>query len=196
MRALLIATCLLGACTPDIVPGSYYCGPNASCPEDQVCSEATNTCGLAASAEPWECTSAISSEPDDTMESGFELNDLDCATLPRVIDACMPIDDSADWFTLTAPPQCSSLKIDVRISFPFAFQRLGLEVVDVATGNTLATDSACMFQGESGSDLRCTIATLTPGARYAIRVAPTGEGDCGGDCAFNSYTVRVQLGPG
>jgi hypothetical protein len=195
MRALVVATCLLAACTPDIVPGSYYCGPNAACPEDQVCSEATHTCGLAAAAEPFECTSALASEPDDTMETGFELRDLDCVTLPRVIDACMPADDSADWLTLMAPPQCSALKLDVRITFPLAFERLGVEIVDLATGSTLAMDTACVFQGESGNDLRCTEAMLTPGSRYAIRVAPTGEGTCGGRCSFNSYTVRVQLGP-
>jgi hypothetical protein len=28
---------------------------------------------------------------------------------------------------------------------------------------------------------------------YALGVAPTGEGDCGGDCAFNRYTLRAQL---
>lgn len=196
MRAVFAIVCLAAACTPEIVPGSYYCGPEAACPEDQVCSEATHTCVLPGLAAPFACVSEVASEPDDTMDMAYALTSLnECVTLPLVIDACMPIDDSADWLRFTAPAGCSALQVDARITFPIAFQRLGVELVDVATGDILATDQPCTFSGESGNDLRCVQANVTPGASYAIHVAPTGDGDCDGQCAFNSYTVRVQLGP-
>ena len=195
MRAFIAIACLAAACTPDVVAGSYYCGPNAACPEEQVCSEATHTCGLAGLAAPFACESELASEPDDTMETAFTLTNLECVSLPLVIDACMPSDDTADWLRFTAPETCSAVQVDARITFPIAFQVLGVELIDVATGETLAVDGPCEFSGESGNELRCLQSVLTPGASYAIRVAPTGEGDCNGSCAFNSYTFRVRLSP-
>jgi hypothetical protein len=195
VRAIVVLLAVTAGCAPEIVPGSYYCGPNASCPESQVCSEATHTCVLPGLAAPFDCSSDLDSEPDDTLDMAFPLSNLDCVTLPVVIDACMPANDAADWLRFTAPSGCAALEMDVRITFPVAFQRIGVEVIDVATGDTLAIDGPCTFQGESGNDLRCARAALVSGGSYAIRIAPTGEGDCSGSCAFNSYTVRVQLGP-
>jgi hypothetical protein len=40
---------------------------------------------------------------------------------------------------------------------------------------------------------RCVDFTLTPGTKYAVKVLPTGEGNCNGACAHNRYTLSVQL---
>ena len=193
MRAAVVVSLVLGACTPEIVPGSYFCGANATCPEDQVCSPLDNTCNLAGLAAPFACESDVASEPDDTVETGFPLQNLDCVTLPVVIDSCMPVDDPSDWVRLAVPADCTALALDTRITFPVAFQRLGLQLVDIGTGAVLATDTACTSQGESGDDLRCMRGTLAAGGNYGVQVAPTGEGDCDGDCAFTRYTLRLQL---
>jgi hypothetical protein len=193
MRTAPIILLLATACTPEIVAGSYLCGPDASCPEEQVCSELDNRCVLPSLAMAWECESDLASEPDDTVETAYPLTNLDCETLPIVIDACMGPDDSGDWVQFTPPANCSAIVVDARITFPIAFQRIGIELVDVSTGMSLATDTACEFQGESGDELRCLAGTLTPGTTYAIHAAPTGDGDCAGDCAFNRYTLRIQL---
>lgn len=191
MRAVLLS--LLAACAPEIVPGAYFCGPNETCPEDQVCNEADNTCVLPGLGEPFLCDPDINSEPDDSVSQGFTLQNLDCSTLPVVIDNCMLEGDPADWVRLTPPSICSEIELDARITFPLAFERLGLELYDVASNATLATDTACPIQLESGDELRCLRGTLSPGVTYGIQVSPTGDGDCNGDCAFSRYTLRIQL---
>ena len=192
MRAILVLA-LAGACTPDVVPGSYFCGENAACPEDQKCNLADNTCVLPGLVRSFACEQDVSSEPDDSLETGYMLMNIDCTTLPVVINGCMPSGDSADWYRLSIPGTCGAVSIDTRITFPVAFQRLGVQLVDTSNGSVLATDTACQFSGESGDDLRCVAASLTAGVTYAIGVAPTGAGDCDGDCAFTRYTLRAQL---
>jgi len=197
MRKLIFIIVLgsLAACTPDIVPGSYFCGPNAACPEDQKCNFADNTCVLPGVVAAFACEADINSEPDDSIDQGYAITSTDCSTLPVVIDNCMSPNDDSDWVRLTIPAQCSTMGIDARITFPVAFEELQLEVVDAATSATLATESACPVQGESGDDLRCVKANLAPGKTYGLHVSPTGDGVCDGECRFNRYTLRLQLGP-
>ena len=192
MRSVLASLALVAACTPDIAPGSYFCGPDAACPEGQPCNEADNKCVLAGSVRPFDCTPEIASEPDDSAETGFTLMNLDCS-LPVVIDNCMMVDDPADWVRLAIPVNCTSVAIDARITYPVAFEQLGLSLIDTSTGAELAVDTSCTFQGESGDELRCLAATLTASTTYALGVVPTGDGDCDGGCAFNRYTLRAQL---
>jgi hypothetical protein len=196
VRALVVALVVsLAACAPEIVPGSYFCGPDAACPEDQECSALDNTCVLTGLGEAFACAQDIASEPDDALAQGYALPNIDCSFLPVVIDGCMPSGDTGDWARLTPPSNCTAAAIDARISFPVAFQRLSLELVDEATGATVATDAECPLNVENGDDLRCVNAPLTPGKTYGVHVSPTGEGDCDGDCAFNRYTLRIQLSP-
>ncbi len=193
MRVAVLSSVLLAACTPEIATGSYFCGPDSTCPEGQACNPADHTCTLAGIRKPFECEADLDAEPDDSPALGYTLGILECTMLPVVIAGCMFIDDPADWVRLPIPADCGTVEIDARISYPVAFQQLGLSLIDTTSGVELATDEECVFQSESGDDLRCLAASLTGGVTYAIGVSPTGDGDCDGDCAFNRYTLRAQL---
>jgi hypothetical protein len=81
------------------------------------------------------------------------------------------------------------------VSYPLAFEALGLELWDLASNTQVQAAMPCAADGtgESGDELRCLKATLTPGKAYGLHLTPTGDGTCSGECAFNSYTLRVQL---
>jgi len=191
MRALVLVLAL-SACTPEIVSGSYLCGPNASCPEDQVCDGIDNIC-LTAAAQPFSCTAARDSEPDDTAEQAFPLGAMSCMSVASVLDSCMDEGDSSDWVSFETSASCTDLSVDVRVTFPTAFEELGLELWDVAANERIAVNAPCEFTGEPGDELRCLKGPVAPGKKYAIQVLPTGEGTCSGSCAYNRYTLRMQI---
>jgi hypothetical protein len=189
MRALVILA-VATACTPSIVSGSYLCGPEAFCPDGQVCSGADHICVLPGQDAPFDCDDS-SSEPDDSVATAFVINNLDCVSPPFSVDRCM-IGDDVDWIKFAAPAGCSTLALDASLTFPVAFQRLAFEVRDVDNDQVLATDNGC--GGEIGQELRCARATLVPGSTYGLRVFRAGDGDCNGECAYNSYALSVRLG--
>lgn len=192
MRAVLLVAGL-AACTPEIVSGSYRCGPNASCPEDQTCNGPDNIC-VSAAAEPFVCVPERLSEPDDTMDKAFPLGTMDCMSVASILDSCMDEGDSADWVSFSTLSICNDISADVRVTFPIAFQELGLELWNVDAGERVATDVPCEVSGDTGGDvLRCLKASLSPGTNYAVQILPTGEGACDGRCAYNRYTLRMQI---
>jgi hypothetical protein len=192
MRAFILLLPLV-ACTPDVLPDTYKCGPDGLCPEGQQCNPADGRCVLPARIEPFACEPDLASEPDDTVETAFELV-KECNAIATPIEACMTEGDPGDWYKFTVPADCANPMLDTRITFPIAFEQLGVELVDLATNATIATDAECPSGGEIGNEIRCLTAPLTAGASYGVHVAPTGDGDCDGDCAFNRYTVSVALG--
>jgi hypothetical protein len=193
MRALLLlAITAAAACTPEIVSGSYLCGPNASCPEDQACNGPDNVC-VTARPEPFACEPEKATEPDDTTAMAFSIGELDCASIATVIDSCMDETDPADWVAFSTATTCGDVVADVRVTFPTAFEELGLELWDLDANVQLAVDTPCPVSGEGGDELRCIKTTLAPATRYAIQVVPTGDGACDGRCAYNRYTLRMQL---
>jgi hypothetical protein len=191
MRALLLVIAT-AACTPEIVSGSYLCGPNSTCPDDQVCNGPDNVC-VTGGAEAFSCEPKVNTEPDDTTDKAFQIGVLDCVSLASVLDNCMDDSDSADWVAFSTPSSCAAVVADVRVTFPTAFEELSLELWDVDANERIAVDAPCAFSGEAGDELRCLKATLAPGTHYAVQVLPTGEGACDGHCAHNRYTLRMQL---
>jgi len=203
MRAMALAFALgagglvagsLVACTPEIVSGAYLCGPDESCPEDQVCNGPDNTCVLAAMAQPFACLPEEEHEPDDTAAQGLALPMLDCVSSQFVDTACLADGDGADWVTFATPSVCAAVEVQVRLSFPVAFEPLMVALYDGAGATQLATSAACT-QGVDvpGEDQQCLTMTLTPGADYALQVTPAGGGDCDGGCAYNRYVLTVRL---
>ena len=201
MRALVI--CLgLAACTPDIASGSYLCGPDASCPEGQVCNgtEETEpggltaeTCVLPSLALPFACTPQFDVEPDNTMAEAYLIQDLGCVSAPFISNSCMPTEDSADWATFVAPSVCSAVKVEARLTFPLAYQGLAVELWNVDANMKIADDIECPQTAESGLVRRCLDFTLAPGTKYGVKVLPTGDGNCDGACAYNRYTLSIRL---
>jgi hypothetical protein len=199
MRALMFVA--LAACTPDVVSGAYLCGPEATCPEGQTCNgtfdEDSNlladTCVLSSVARPFVCTPKVNLEPDDTIEQGHLVENLGCVSAPFMNSDCMLDGDSADWVTFEAPSVCTAVAVEARLSFSIAYEELTIELWDFAQNVRLATDEACASGLDSGSIRRCLDFTLVPGTKYGIKVSPTGNTTCGGSCAYNRYTLSVQL---
>lgn len=193
MRAALLLVGLLTACAPDIVSDSYLCGPNKSCPEDQVCNGADNHCVLPSSAQPFSCTPQVMTEPDDTSALAHAAPQLSCPSVPYVDNNCMLENDAEDWVKFDAPATCTTVAAEVRVSFPLAYERLGFELWDLGTMTKLADDIACTTSGEAGEEIRCMTVTLVPGTTYGIKVHPAGDGNCDGTCSYNRYKLSLQL---
>jgi hypothetical protein len=200
MRVLVLIA--LAACTPDVVSGAYLCGPNASCPEGQACNGTfdedsgldDDTCVLASLARPFVCTPKVNLEPDDTMAQGHPIENLGCVNIPVDIDGCMAESD-ADWVTFVAPTVCAgTLQVHARLSFAIAYEQLSVELWDFAQNTRLATDGECKSGLDSGNVRRCLDFTLVPGTKYGIQVLANGAGDCGGECAYNRYSLSVGVG--
>ncbi len=193
MRAAMFALAL-AACSPEIAPGSYYCGPEQACPEDQECDGPTNLCVLPSAAQPFACAPGAELEPNDSFANAQELaTNLTCVS--RVVEAlgCEERNDGEDWFSFDVPGNCVAVAVDARLTFPIAFETLELELRD-ASGATLATGGACSNEAaDDADDRRCLRQTVAAGGRYAVRIARSGAGTCEGACSHNRYTLNLQL---
>ena len=193
MRAALVVVAVT-ACTPEITPGVYLCGPERACPEGLACNAPDNTCVLPGAAEPFACPQqGAETEPNDDAALAQSLGNLTCVSRVVEIGGCAADTDLEDWFGFEVPPACTAVAVDARLGFVLAFEVLELEL-RAEDGSTIAAADACGNEvPDDGADHRCLTQTLTPGARYALRVARSGAGDCGGECAHNRYTLDVQL---
>jgi hypothetical protein len=195
MRGLVLVALAgsLAACSPDILSGSYFCGPDAACPEGQACDGLTNTCIGPTNVQPFACLPVAEHEPDNTPQTGTAIAQQTCVSPVLSTAGCLAAGDAQDWYQFTAPTGCTAVEVEVRIAFPEAFEPLALALTD-PTGTVLATDTTCtsVDPGNGNAD-RCLTLTITSGQSYAIEVKPAGGDDCDGTCAFNRYTLFVQL---
>ena len=194
MRAAVLLMIPLAACTPDILSGSYFCGPEQLCPEGQACNGPDNRCVLVSQVLPFACTPKVEFEPDDTPAQAHVLEDLGCVSLVFNHQQCMPTGDTADWIEFAPPPICSSgVEVQVRLTFPIAFEQLGFELWDLDRDMKVAADGECELAATTDDVRRCLDFELVPGTRYGVKVHPTGEGACDGACNYNRYSLSVQL---
>lgn len=192
MRAMWLF--VLGACSPDIVSGSYVCGAQESCPPDEACDGVTDTCVLTSAAMPFACADNTEHAGDDMPSTARPIPMLACVSPPYRESGCMPVGDAADWFTLTTPASCTAVEIDARIVFPVAYQTLSLELWDLTMNASIGTDVPCPDSIADPAHVeRCVNLTVTPGRNYGLLVKPTGQGACDGACAYNRYDLTVQL---
>lgn len=182
------------ACTPDIAPGSYLCGPEQVCPDDQACDGLTNTCVLPSQVRLFACpTDANEVEPNNAASSAQQVTNLACVSPTAEVIGCSKDQDEEDWFQFNVPATCTTVGVEARLTFPLAFEVLSLELRN-DSGAVLSTGDTCLqSEPDDGNEQRCLAMALTPGGRYAIRIARTGEGKCGGACAHNRYTLGIQL---
>jgi hypothetical protein len=194
MRAVWIAIAL-AACTPEITPGTYLCGEEELCPEGQACDGLTNMCVLPSAARPFECGDEIDEvEPNDAFQSAQSVGALQCVSHVAEFKGCSRKDGNAeDWFSFAVPNCSSTVRATARIAFSLAYEPLVLELRD-ANGSTKATGDVCANDAPNDGDSQlCFDLPVTAGAQYAIRVAGSGTADCDGACAYNRYTMRMQL---
>lgn len=193
MRSAVLAIAL-AACAPEITPGTYLCGEEELCPEGQACDGLTNTCELSSAARPFECGEEIDEvEPNDAFASAQLVDGLLCVSRVAEVHGCSRKDGSAeDWYAF-AVPSCNSVRATARIAFSLAYEPLVLELRD-ANGTTRATGEVCASDDPSDGDTEmCIDAQVMSGSQYAIRVAGQGSADCEGRCAYNRYTLTMQL---
>ncbi len=191
MRASWIALALLGACTPDIVPGAYLCGPDESCPERQVCNGPDNTCVSPGGAVPFACGAGNDVEPNDGAAVAQAIPNVTCAGPLLQLKGCAAGTDTEDWYGFDVPPSCAATVASIRLSYPIAFEQLSLRL-----GTTEGDPVACGVDSapDDGFDQHCVTQNVTAGTHYTLRVARTGAGNCEGACAYNRYTLTLQLG--
>jgi hypothetical protein len=192
MRVVIF--CLaLAACSPDIGSGLYLCGPEQECPKGQVCDGPTNACVSPSSSSPFACDPMVVKSDDTAAAATLIAANLSCVSPVATSDGCLAKGDSHNWYKFTAPPGCTSLEVEIKVSYPDAFEPIGLVLAD-ANGAQLATDTECKAQqGNTGDNVRCLTMTIAAAQAYTIDVTPAGGLDCDGDCAFNRYTLNVQL---
>lgn len=189
MRLALASALAAAACTPDIAPGAYFCGPEQACPEGLACDAPDNTCVLPSLARPFTCNM---DGGDDAPSSGTVIRDLECVSGTRSVSGCLSDNDPADWYQFDVPPNCTAVQLEARLRFPLAFQGLGLLFSD-ANGPAMAVGGPCKFDDpDDGQELRCIELPLEPGGHYAVGVTRVGP-DCNGRCAFNRFALDLAL---
>ncbi|MEO7091829.1 MAG: hypothetical protein ABI175_01180 [Polyangiales bacterium] len=194
MRASMFAIAVLGACTPDIVAGAYLCGPDESCPDGQKCDPASAICVAPSSVKPFACgEDQTEVEPNNSQASAQVIQALGCASTLAEVRGCTPAGDADDWFTFDVPATCTTTVAHIRLSSSVALQTLGV-TLSGPSGSFQATETACDSSFPDDAEVQvCLSQALTPGT-YAVRVAPAGGGNCEGNCAYNRYTLGLQLG--
>lgn len=193
MRAALLA--ILAACAPDVSTRTYDCGPEQLCPPGQRCNGPDNLCVTASTEQAFACDPTVLHEPDDMPAQGFALSVPHCPSAAVVQAGCLANGDTANWNLVQAPAGCPPIALAVRVEYPVAFEQVGFEVWDLGAatpakiGDSGACDPAPLASGDTDS---CGQVKIASGGSYGILVKPTG-GDCNGACAFNRYSLTVQI---
>lgn len=191
---IALALLALAACTPDVAPGSYVCGPEGLCPEGQACNGPDNICVLESEVRPFECGTATDPGGDDQPASGTALMNLSCVSVPTETRGCLREVDGQDFFQFDVPASCSAVRVEVSVTFPIAFQPLGL-VLSTAGGAAAPVEAPCSPStvALAGEEVRCFGQTVQAGGHYAIGVVKESGGACGGACRHNRYLFRLRL---
>ena len=199
---LALAALLLAGCTESIAPGAYLCGPEQSCPEGLVCNgsenpgteEPENLCVLPGQARPFSCAAPDPEADFDAPASGLLVSDLQCVSPVREAVGCLPQTDLGDWYQFDVPSNCTAVQIEARVTYPIAFEAMALQL-STDGGEPVRVDGECTTAGSPapGFVASCFKMTVGNGSHHAVGVVHSGEGDCGGDCANNRYTLGLRL---
>ncbi|MGE0869650.1 MAG: hypothetical protein AB7P03_13880 [Kofleriaceae bacterium] len=194
MTIRYLALVALTACAPEIAPGVYACGPEQLCPEGQTCNGPDNLCVLDRDATPFTCGPISEVEPNSAQDSAEMVSEFQCVSFPVEINGCSDQAGDQDWFRVDVPDNCTAVAVTAKMQFPIAFAEVGLELY-ASDGSVVATAAPCAAQPaqDGGVERRCLDAVVTPGGSYALKVVQTGQGACGGTCAFNRYILTAQL---
>jgi hypothetical protein len=193
-RAGLLLACLLAsACSPEVVAGAYFCGPERLCPEDLVCDGATNICVSSSDVQEFSCVGTDDDEPND-IDSTVDLGDLSCTTRVETAGCIGGDGDEEDGYRLDVPTDCAPRKVTVQLLYPVAFEPLELELIDTS-GAADSVEPCPLGVDENGQTEQCVEAAVPAGGSFVVRVAGTGSENCEGECAYNRYGLVVLLSP-
>lgn len=194
---LFVAALLVGpACTPDIGPGTYWCGPERHCPPDQACNDNTFTCEEERTAERFSCpVDSETYEPDGDIATARDMGPVVCGnTLIGGVVGCIAAAGNVDLYRFELDTSCGGADphLEAKVNFPIGLVGLQVELLDsagtVVTSGELCTESLNL----SGKERVCLDASLTQGVYYLrIQVAADAP-DCNGDCHNNQYVLDVR----
>lgn len=191
---MTVAAAALAACEADVAPGTFFCGPERSCPEGQACNGPDNICVLESEVLPFECDPDDDPPGDNTPDTARPIANLSCVSTLVLVDGCMGPGDDADWFRVSVPSTCASVQIELGLTYPVAFQPLRFEMT---TGGAapMVVETPCNTTSapDDGESERCFVQTVTPGADYAFGITREPGSNCGNTCSFNRYRMSVQL---
>jgi hypothetical protein len=194
MRARWLVALTLTACSPDIAPGSYLCGPEQLCPEGQACNGTDNTCVLPGQVEPFACEGSQDPVGDDAPSAGLLVDNLTCVSRRAETKGCLLQNDVADWYQLDVPDNCTSVQIEARLTFPIAYEPLVMQI-STEDGAPAPADTPCPSStfADEGESIRCFKLTVPNGSHHAIGLVHQGSENCRGACSNNRYTLQLQL---
>lgn len=196
MRAIVLLTVSLAACTPDIATGTYLCGVEQKCPDDLSCDGATNLCVNPSTVTPFSCDDDNTEiEPNDSVATAEAILFPTCGSTVEVTGCEGKDGDAADFYHFTVPAQCPASTVAVvRISYPIAYEPPDVNILS-AGGDDILTDQPCRASAsdEDGDSATCGRGPVAAGTDYAVQVTGSGEKNCGGMCAHNRYRLTVTL---
>lgn len=190
----------LAACTADIAPDTYFCGPERLCPEGLTCNDADNICTAPSNVEAFGC-GKIDGIPipdmvgDDTPADGFDITNVNTCLVTRELRACLFADDPGDWvqFDLPAVSCSGTYTMTGRVTFAIAFEPLAIQL-STDDGPPQTVDVECDKATDSGGQTqRCFEVQLAGGSHYAIGVVHGNTANCDGDCAHNRYVLDLRM---
>lgn len=183
---------VLAACSAEIAPDTYFCGPEQLCPEGLACNGVDNICTNPSNAKPFECD-IPDRTGDDEPAMGLQIADLTCVSGVRELRACLFADDPGDWFQFEIPDNCNAVQIEARLSFAVAFEPVSIQL-STEGGTPVTVDGPCENDfGDAGETARCFQMTVANGSRHAVGLVHSGVDNCDGACAHNRYTLSLQL---
>lgn len=190
MRASL-ALVLFAACSPEVAPGAYFCGPEESCPDGLACDRATAVCQN--QPKEFACGSANPDVPgDDSPATAQSFGELQCVSLPQERKSCLPLGDTGDFFTFTVAANCTASRVKAGVTYPVAFEHVVLQLGKQGEMPRTIDDPCPNDSITDGFDATCLDEAVGPGT-YVLGVVPDGTGTCDNECRFNRYNVFVQI---
>jgi hypothetical protein len=140
---------------------------------------------------PFACGPANDVEHNDGASAAQAIPNVTCAGPLLQLKGCASGSDSEDWYGFDVPANCGATLAEIRVSYPIAFEQLALRLATTdGDAATCGVDSA----PDDGFEQLCVKQNVTAGTHYTVRVARNGTGNCDGACAYNRYTLTLQLG--
>ncbi len=182
------------ACRPDVAYGTYECGPEVACPEGQQCDETSDLCVAPPNAKGFTCPDG-DLEPDNDITTAQPVGTLTCVSTARQLKSCLENGDGLDLYKFAVPDGCASSAVTAVLASSIAYEELKVTLTAADGTTVIAADTECASPSPNDARVtRCISAPVAASTSYVLRVEPTGSGACGGACAFNRYSLTVQLG--
>ncbi len=195
-RLALGLVLVLGACTPEIIGGAYYCGPERLCPPHLECDDNTYLCVAERYAEPFSCPDGSeSAEPDDELAAARDLGVVTCGSPVGNLAGCISTAGDVDLIAFSNQSECNGADphMEISLHFPIALVPLTLELLD-ESGTVIQVGEGCTLGGDvNGTHTLCL--DFEPGiGDYYLRITDDAAGpDCDGDCRNNQYTLDIHF---